>query len=212
LLLREAPVDAVLDFLAQFRNHPLSGLTEGGPVRRYIQERQDTELAAWDILFTSLQKETGNIDDSLGAPIVPQMRTAGDGSTTDTLYIIKQRVSSRGVEKAGLSKLKIAEAEEEYRHELEAQGNDPDEKKSINYPDRIYRAKREKPLLIVHLLKIQQGKSKYVPQKEAVVAWSISFPRTATEEKRVEYVVNTTWLRESYREELDEEEMGGDEE
>jgi hypothetical protein len=28
----------------------------------------------------------------------------------------------------------------------------------------------------------------------------------------VEYVVNTTWLRERYRQEEDEEEIGGDEE
>jgi hypothetical protein len=40
---------------------------------------------------------------------------------------------------------------------------------------------------------------------EPVMAWSISFPQTALPEKRVEYVVTTTWLRENFREELDED-------
>jgi hypothetical protein len=43
------------------------------------------------------------------------------------------------------------------------------------------------------------------------VAWSISFPETEMGERRVEYVVNTTWLQENYRDDVDEEEMGGDE-
>ena len=30
------------------------------------------------------------------------------------------------------------------------------------------------------------------------------------EEKRVDYVVNTTWWRENYSDELDEEDMAGD--
>jgi hypothetical protein len=41
------------------------------------------------------------------------------------------------------------------------------------------------------------------------VAWSISFPGTKLEEKKVSYVVNTTWLRENYSEEFGEE-MDGD--
>ena len=43
-----------------------------------------------------------------------------------------------------------------------------------------------------------------------MVAWSISFPRTEMEEKKVEYVVNTTWWKENYRDDFDEEDMAGD--
>ena len=39
-------------------------------------------------------------------------------------------------------------------------------------------------------------------QAEPVVAWSISFPGTALEEKKVTYVVNTTWVRENFSEDL----------
>jgi DNA (cytosine-5)-methyltransferase 1 len=78
-----------------------------------------------------------------------------------------------------------------------------------NYPDRIYRERRTRPLLIVHLLAIGEAEAD-LSKERPVVAWSISFPRTNLEEDRVEYVVNTTWLRENYREEIDEDEMGGD--
>jgi hypothetical protein len=63
--------------------------------------------------------------------------------------------------------------------------------------------------LIVHLLGIGR-EADDLRNSEPVVAWSISFPGTAVEEKKVEYVVNTTWVRENFGEELDEEEMGGD--
>jgi hypothetical protein len=64
-------------------------------------------------------------------------------------------------------------------------------------------------LLIVHLLAIGEAEAD-LSKERPVVAWSISFPRTSLEEDRVEYVVNTTWLRENYRDEVDEDEMGGD--
>jgi len=43
-----------------------------------------------------------------------------------------------------------------------------------------------------------------------VVAYGISFPKTAKEEKRVEYVVNTLWLRENYPEDFEDDELRGD--
>ena len=49
LLLRGVPVDPVVNFLTQFRNHEGSPLTNGGPVGRYIEERRDDELAEWDV-------------------------------------------------------------------------------------------------------------------------------------------------------------------
>jgi hypothetical protein len=45
-----------------------------------------------------------------------------------------------------------------------------------------------------------------------VVAYSISFPAPTGDEEKIEYVVNTTWLRENYRGDLDDDEMAGDDE
>ena len=50
---RDVPVAPILDFLTEFRNHPGSLKTDGEPVRRYIEEQQDDELAKWDVLFAA---------------------------------------------------------------------------------------------------------------------------------------------------------------
>jgi hypothetical protein len=122
------------------------------------------------------------------------------------LYVTdNQRVASRGIEKTGLDDARRLQAEEEYRNAIGQQEG------SINFPDRIYRAARTRPLLIVHLLSIGE-KGMDLRDKSTVVAWSISFPVTGKEEQRVEYVVNTTWMREHFRGELEEDEMGGDDE
>ena len=83
---------------------------------------------------------------------------------------------------------------------------------NVNYPDRIYRARRKRPLLIVHLLKIDpvQDNDSSIPASEPIVAWSISFPKTGTEEQLTEYVVTRRWMDEFFGE-IDEEEMIGDE-
>ncbi len=198
-LLVDVPVKPILDFLSEFQNHPGSMLTEPGPVSQYIEERGDNELASWDILFAGIKDNEGGLTDtSLGISINCQRRTLGEKSDATTLRVTnKQRVASRGIEKSGLTQEEIETAEQRYRATEVL-----DASKSINYPDRIYRAERKRPLLIVHLLEIK-------PETKPVAAWSISFPKTGFEEKRVEYVVNTTWLRENSPND-DEEEMAGD--
>ena len=50
---------------------------------------------------------------------------------------------------------------------------------------------------MIHLIDIDT-RDQGDPITQPVVAWGISFPRTQREERRVEYVVNTTWLRENF--------------
>jgi hypothetical protein len=211
-LLSEAPVELVEQFLSEFRNHPASMLTESGPIRRYIDERRETELSRWDILFASVRQTDSKtlVDDSLGAEISCQRRAEGKNSNASILYVTnKQRVSSRGIEKTGLTPQQVKDAERKYR---EAPGKKPQPgSKPINYPDRVYRAERERPLLIVHLLAIGEDAADLSNDKP-VVAWSISFPTTGLKETLVEYVVNDTWLRENYPDDIDEEEIDGCEE
>jgi hypothetical protein len=198
-LLAGVDVSSILPFLAEFQNHPGSMLTDPGPVRRYVERRQDGELSKWDVLFASLVEEGENPLDynDLGIRIICQRRKLGRKSDARGLRITdNQRVASRGVERAGLTPEEIEEAQNAYRSRLEEGARE----RPINYPDRIYRAIRKRPLLIIHLLNLPGF-------EKPVVAWSISFPGTALEENRVEYVVNTTWMRENYPEELDDEEL-----
>lgn len=119
----------------------------------------------------------------------------------------KQRVSSRGVESTGLSEREIENAKTAYRNETDP----PRSSDRLNYPDRVYRTVRSRPLLVVHLLAIGK-QDENLCELLPTVAWSISFPRTKFEDKKVEYVVNTTWFLERYQEEADEEEEDGDDE
>ena len=209
LLLRAAPVDAVLDFLAEFQNHEGSLLTDGDPVRQYIEERRDEELAVWDVLFAGVAERANRVaDDVLGRTINCQRRAAGDRSDGRTLLIgNRQRVSSRGIERTALTPQQREAAEKEHRENLEKDGRST--KGRVEYPDYIYRKVRDRPLLMLHLIDINTD-GRGDPPARPVVAWGISFPATHREERKVEYVVNTTWLRENYREDLDEDEMQGD--
>ena len=199
-LVRRAPVAIVDAFLMAFQNHEGSVTTQIGPVRRYIGKRQADELSEWDIFFPGVspkRKQRGSlVDSSFGFPLICQRRAAGSRSDNATLMVTnKQRVSSRGIEKTGLTPEEVRGAEEQYRHQF------PDR---TNFPDWIYRKIRKRPLLVIHLLAIGR-EDEDLSKKRPVVAWSISFPTTHREETRVEYVVNTTWYQEHYGDEDDDE-------
>ena len=209
-LLRGVPVAPILDFLTEFRNHPGSLKTDGGPVRQYIEERQYDELAEWDVLFASVGRRRGHkTDDSLGRAINCQLRTSGKRSDARTLLVSnRQRVSTKGIERTGLTDEQRASAEKAYRDELEKNGRSA-EGRTIQYPDWAYRKKRTKPLLMIHLIEVQSN-GLDAPPRQPVAAWGISFPGTEREEHRVEFMVNTTWLRENHGDDIDEDEMEGD--
>ena len=192
---RGVPAAVVDAFLGMFRNHPGSLATESEPVRRYIAARADNELCKWDVLFAGVQRRTKTslFDHSLGFELVCQRRSPGKRSDSSMLMVTnKQRVSSRGITKVGLTKAEVEAAESEYRAR---RTSTPDSVK--NYPDRIYGRVRTKPLLVIHLLAIgKEGED--LSTTSPVAAWSISFPGTSLAERTVEYVVNTTWYREHF--------------
>ena len=203
-LVRGASAATVDAFLMAFRNHEGSVTTQTDPVRRYIRERQADELDRWDIYFPGVTRERaapGTLEDSsLGFRLICQRRAAGPRSDGATLMVTsRQRVSSRGIERTGLTETEVRFAEEEYRRRYPGRRN---------YPDWIYREVRTRPLLVVHMLAIGEA-GHDLSADRPVVAWSISFPTTRREEARVEYVVNTTWYQEHYGDE-DDDETGDD--
>ena len=205
-LVRRVPVQFVDAFLLAFRNHEGSPLTETGPVRKYISQRQADELAEWDILFagvTSAKAPAMPLEDSsLGFRLICQRRGKVQQSDHATLWISnKRRVSTRGIARIGVDDVDARKAEADYdaKHSTA--------KKRANYPDRIYGPVRKRALLVVHLLAIGAENADLRGQ-EPKIAWSISFPATSREEEKVEYVVNTTWEREHYPEDDDEEDAG----
>jgi len=232
-LLRGVPVVMIDDFLLGFRNADESIVTEIRPLREYIADRAGGELAKWDVFVTSVRH--GQADarkGTLGPEIGPLQRNIGDGMDLACGILAingsKMRVASRGVERIGVEEEVAKNAEEEYlgsaryaelqRKKLE-KGKPSKGSDRINFPDDIYRNVRARPLLVLSLVETvppAKPKEAFRPERmpdEPVVAWGISFPRSATAHSRVEYVVNPTKWREMFGEEDadDEDEMIDDE-
>ena len=196
-LVRDLPVEIIDAFLMRYRNHPKSPLTETDPVRKHIASNAK-ELARWDVLFAGIEKQThkSRVWQLLDLKVICQRRQPGSGSDDHTVsFARKRRVASRGVERVGLSEVRRQAAEKKWRTEKESAGRG--NKSTWNYPDRIYREIRERPLLIIHLLAIG-GRGEDLSEETPVVGWSISFPKTSGPEQTVEYVVNEIWLRDHF--------------
>ncbi len=212
LLLRNVELPVVQQFLTEFVNHLDSIKSNSGPVLRYIEQRPE-EMAHWDLFVPSLRSDNPDLEFEIGGrTIVMRTRTAGQQSSASKILVTeKQRVASRGDERIGLSDEEIEQAHSNYRREKEDEGTELNAG-NVNYPDRVYRAQRSRPLLMLHLLKIIAAGSKVGSHQypSPVVAWSISFPATNKPEVLTEYVVNTTWLREQFQDDLEDEELQGD--
>ena len=194
-LVRDVPVHLIDAFLGRFTNHPGYPATESDPVRRYIDLRAEDELSRWDVLFAGVRRRTDQslVDNRLGFPLVCQHRTPGKRSDGSVLMVTnKQRVSSRGITKVGLTESEVRAAEQKFDENSSSPSGS-----NRNYPDRIYTRIRSKPLLVIHLLAIGE-KDDDLSRSTPVAAWSISFPETRHSEKTVRYFVNTTWFQEHY--------------
>jgi len=208
-LVENASWKIVDNFLRDFENDRESILTDTRPVRSYIAERAIDELGQWDILIASLKPgaENGGPTDISGWPVIPPRRRLGNEELKRGLLAIsgaKARLSSRGVEKTGVKMEFVKHAEAEYRKEELAKKSDRDEKDRFNYPDRIYRARRTKPLLVLYNIALKKDEiddnlRAKIPA-EPVVGWAISFPMSARPDKKVEYVLNPVALRELFGE------------
>ena len=215
-LLAGVPVRIIDEFLLQFRNDRGSIKSSTQPIRRYIEARAESELSKWDVLVVSVkEKEPGRVVDPLGWPLGPADRSVGWEDLAQKALTIsgsRARVASRGIEKIGIADQVVERAEQAYR-EIEKLGAGD----KINYPDRIYRAVRTRPLFILYTLNVRIPEGKSTPDLEAklpdvpVVAWGISFPVSATPDEKVEYVMNTTKLREVFGDDDIDEEMFDDE-
>jgi hypothetical protein len=194
----------VVDFIAGFTNHDDACTnTQSEPVNNYIRSGIKDKLGKWDVCLFGLQKGVSTPEPIGPIMLWPQGRSAKfheerAGAGRFMINAEKMRVASRGHEKAGLSDPDIKRAEDEFRKE------EPDAK---NVPDRAYRNKRARPLLMLHVLtlNLQDDQTEHSP-RQTVVAWGASFPKAKDDEVGVEYVVNTTWWSENYESDLEEAE------
>ena len=214
VLFTNVPVDLITNFVRAFNNCEGAFKTAPEPVINYIEDRQQDELALWDVMFASLKPPVKMTDsDVLGMDIHCQYRTIGDRSNDKVIRVSnKQRVASRGIEKTGLTEDEIERAQSAFMDADPAARKKQEAGEPVNFPDRIYREVRKRPLLIIHLLELRTNNQvPPVPLPAVpVVAWGISFPTTTRPEKKVQYVVGAVWLKENMPDDGDDEDSGGD--
>lgn len=214
-LLSSVPFEVVDDFLRDFENHPDSVLSATDPIRRYNDARRHDEMSEWDVLLASLKSSDEEDPLEISAwNINPINRSIGPDDLANNILTISgssARVASRGMERAGLSPDRVRQAEADFREERNL---GPDAK--VNFPDRAYRARRERPLFILFNVVIKKDgveeADRYKLPDKPVVGWGISFPPSAKPDQKVEYILNTTKLRELFGEDDNDEDAPDDEE
>ena len=204
VLWRGVPAAFISDFLVRFRNQDdFSIKTQIQPVNRYIGLIESKGVTEWDVCLYGTPNGDGP-DVKIGNQTIRMsQRTCLVESRTYRISGKAARVASRGAEKVGLSSDEISAAETEFQAMGEKR-NLSNGKRYIS--DKYYRVQRKKPLLMLHPLQpLVEGGC----EESRLFAWGMSFPRTGATVDLVEYVVNTTWWRERFSREADEEEEVG---
>lgn len=192
---------AVRDFLSRFRNYDdLCIKTQSDPVNAYIRAREGDEMPDWDVcLFSPAKTAVGEFDLGTRKVRLQDRSSSWDVAEDGVEYFRVNgksfRVASRGQEKVGLSEEEMRKAREDF---FGIPGN---EGKSIS--DKAYRLARNKPLLMLHLLLLREDEANGRMERGAL-AWGISFKPTERPEQQVEYVVNTTWWKSNFQDDLEE--------
>ena len=193
-LWKNIDVSVVLDFIKKYKNHPLNIKTDGSTIEKYLI---DQNIHSFDIAIVSnSKKDSGYTDITDDIAVYHEMRSSFISKSTLQISGNKSRVGSISDEKIGLPLIQVDEMKE-LLNGKKPSGVD-------------YRKLRERPLLILHILRLQDKNKEGVFPKElaSVVAYGISFPGDAGRRGRginaVTYKVNKTWMDNNFIEEDDE--------
>jgi hypothetical protein len=202
--------ELVVEFLRRFSSHPLNIKLQSDQLADFIGVSSENALQKWDIGIPGGSIEMPN-PMACGLDIKLRQRKVVEDPKIRSLLVSGKsaRVASPSDEKVGLAADEIAKAEEEFKALPENQ-----EKKTI--PETAYRAKRTRPLLLLHFLQPVQKKEGtdvlyQLPENcPALVAIGLSFPRLELASQRVKYRVNLVELRNMLASELPNDDVDED--
>jgi hypothetical protein len=199
----------VVELLRSFVVHPLNVAFHPEDLANFLERSDDPLLAKWDVVIPNGASQP--LEVTSGISIRLQGRKLAINTERRSILVNerKMRVGSRGVEREGMSINQIEAAERDFRGDPENAGKD-------NVPDRAYRLYRARPLLILHFLDgTVDGQPYRVPEKAALTALGLSFPKLAGQSERVTYRINLVEIRNLLAEEsseAEEEEADDDDE
>jgi hypothetical protein len=154
------------------------------------------------VLFASVNKDEGT-SVLLGIPLGASRLSVLPEGRVLQLSGRNMRLGSPGDASIGMDAMEVAGAETDFRQLYEAKGVTAPKR----VPDKAYlEGHRKNPLLVIRLVKAKDDTT----ADEPMVTWSLYFPKSAVEGGRIDYVVNTTRMRELFGADEDEDEAAGD--
>jgi hypothetical protein len=206
--IKDVPVDLVLSFLEEFDvdNETESPWIQVVALIDYIRRHRGF-MELWDVAIPSLRNSSSDASPEIfGKSINCQVRSVRNlrevGNSLKFEFSNRRRLSTSGIDRAGLSDAEIQEAEELWNESGE--GNS-----TRSIPDIAYRSVRKRPLLALHLVKpdeaqiqVSQGITLTTEQldsvhREVFLGWGVSIHDLGDNDTAipVEYSVTEAWLR-----------------
>ena len=191
------PKTEVAQILRRFRVHPRNVTFQGEDLATFLERTDEARLQVWDVVLPNGEEpETELLP---GLSYKPQKRKVTYTNGPDILVGGKSaRVRSRDIEREGVDPQVVKMAEDRYRAEN-------DGKKNV--PGHVYRAVRERPLLLIHCITAFNEGVKLPTGGEPHIALGLSFPRfdDSGVARRVTYRVNVVEWRNFFENETDDE-------
>lgn len=200
LIWYSVPKERVAAYLADFETHPLNYDFQSGELADYLDQTTEPKLQMWDIAIPNGSRAEEHFG---GISIKPLERGIVIRRENSSLLVsgASARVGSRGVESEGLRSDQIEVVRSAYPGK--------------NVPDSAFREVRERPLLLLHVVRgvvkkrggSRNDKTDFEPAGPPLVAIGLSFPSFDDSDvaKRVVYKVNTVKWREMFEEEEDDD-------
>jgi hypothetical protein len=194
---RGVPKAYISGLLADFETHPLNYDFQASELSAFLESTDEPMLQSWDVVMPH-----GSLEAEVIGGVSVKMNERKLLVRRDNRSILisgrSARVGSRGIEREGLT------GEQYERVRAENAGK--------NISDSKYREVRERPLLLLHIIRgyTRNGKeadSEKIPFAPLLVALGLSFP--AFDDSgiagRVEYKVNTIEWRSMFEEEEEDD-------
>jgi hypothetical protein len=178
-LWRDIPKEVIAGLVRTFDVHPLNISFQTEDLSTFITRTTEDRLQSWDVVIPQGSGEPVTFGD---LTVKLNRRDVKMDPTSILVSGRHRRVASRGIERAGLPTELVQRITDDYK---KAQPG-----KSV--PDEKFRERRQRPLLLIHLIEPTGIPADVKKPGDRLVALGLSFPEFDDSDiaKRVKYVVN----------------------
>lgn len=215
LFWKHVPSELIREFIRTYENHPLNMESDGAALEDYI--KKNSRFANWDVLVVTSSEEDGVSIEGTDLTIHPTVRPFSEQNNVLSVYGTKMRIGTVGLTKYGLSPAERKKAEDEFREskrsEYESKYGDKAEQKlrNMSISDRAYLIESRDPIIIIHYLRPKTGSTLpkgFDNNKDLIVGYGIGFPKlSGSEPIYAVYYVNTVEQRQSFEDEIEEDQL-----